>query len=156
MNREGVLERFTVKEMEVQDLDEVLEIAASSSLHFWSKKMFIEEMSNPLAHCFIIKRNGAPDHPLIGFICFRNVEDESELLNICVHPRYRKMGFGKKLMEFYLRFCHKRKIRKFYLEVDASNHPAIYLYQSFFFDSVGIRKRFYQGKFDALLMSKKA
>jgi ribosomal-protein-alanine N-acetyltransferase len=91
----------------------------------------------------------------MGFICFRIIEDESELLNICVHPQYRQLGVGKKLMQFYISLCSKIKIKTFYLEVDSSNQVAIHLYHLFAYQRVGIRKKFYRGKLDALLMMKK-
>jgi len=145
-----------IEKMEAQDLDEVLEIECSSSLSPWSKKMFVEEMENPLAHCFVIRMRERPGHSVIGFICFRTIGDESELLNICVHPQYRQTGIGRSLMEFYLGFCRKKRIKRFYLEVNASNESAVHLYQLFSYQSSGVRKKFYQGKFDALLMARKA
>lgn len=141
--------------MDVVDLDEVLSIEASSSLSPWSKEMFTEELMNPLAHCFIIEHEGTPRQQIIGFICFRNIGDESELLNIVVHPQYRQAGIGKKLMEFYVDFCTQRQIKKFYLEVNASNPSAIHLYQLFSYQPVGVRKKFYRGECDALLMVKR-
>ena len=149
------LKRLDIKKMEMIDLDEVLNIETFSSSHPWSKNMFIEEMKNPLAYCFIIIMQGIAEHKVMGFICFRKIEDESELLNICVHPQYRKMGIAKRLMDFYIEFCRKREIKSFYLEVNASNQPAVHLYHLFFYQSLGRRKKFYQGKFDALLMVKK-
>jgi ribosomal-protein-alanine acetyltransferase len=149
------LKRLIIKKMETKDLDEVLDMEASSSLNPWSKNMFIEEMKNPFAFCFIIKMKGIPKHQVKGFICFRNIGDESELLNICVHSQYRQMGIGKKLMQFYIGFCRKMKIKTFYLEVNASNRSAVHLYHLFSYQSLGMRKKFYQGKFDALLMVKK-
>ncbi len=141
--------------METKDLDEVSDMEASSSLNPWSKNMFIEEMKNPFAYCFIIKMKGILNAQVLGFICFRNIGDESELLNICVHHQYRQMGIGKKLMQFYIGFCKKMKIKAFYLEVNASNQSAVHLYEHFSYGSLGMRKKFYQGGFDALLMVKK-
>jgi ribosomal-protein-alanine N-acetyltransferase len=114
--------------------------------------MFLEEMQHPLAHCFVMKRTNGSNHPVVGFICFRNVTEESELLKICVHPDYRRLGIGKKLMQFYIDFGRRRGVRSFHLEVDPSNQPAIHLYQSFSYEPSGTRKKFYQGTFDALLM----
>jgi len=142
--------------MDTKDLSEVVGIATSSTSNPWSKRMFIGEMLNPLTHCFIVKMKTVSKHPLMGFICFRNIEDESELLNICVHPQYRQLGIGKKLMQFYIGICSKMKIKTFYLEVDSSNQSAIHLYQLLSYQIVGIRKKFYRGKFDALLMVKKS
>jgi ribosomal-protein-alanine N-acetyltransferase len=137
------------------DLDEVQHIEALSSPNPWSKNMFIEEIRNPLAYCFIIQTKEMLNHPIIGFICSRNIGDESELLNICVHPQYRQLGVAKRLMQFYTAFCGKRKIKTFYLEVNPSNEPAVHLYDLFFYRPSGRRKKFYQEKFDALLMVKK-
>ena len=91
-------------------------------------------------------------YDLVGFICFRNVTEESELLKICVHPDYRQLGIGKKLMQFYIDFGSRRGVRTFHLEVNPSNQPAIHLYQSFSYQRSGMRKKFYQRNFDALLM----
>jgi ribosomal-protein-alanine N-acetyltransferase len=148
-------EKVTIRKMHIEDLDEVLSIEASDSLTPWSKNMFIEEMRNPFACCFVMKREDGSRQPVIGFMCFRNMAEESELLNICVHPDYRKLGVGKKLMRFYVDFSCRRGINTFYLEVHSSNQSAVHLYQSFSYQSSGIRKNFYQGKFDALLMMKK-
>jgi ribosomal-protein-alanine N-acetyltransferase len=150
------LNQLTIKKMETNDLDEVLDMEASSSLTPWSKNLFAEEMKNPFAYCFIIQMKGTSKNQVMGFICFRKIGDESELLNLCVHPQYRQMGIGKKLMLFYIGFSRKMKIKTFYLEVNALNQPAVHLYRHFSYQSLGMRRKFYQGKFDALLMTKKA
>jgi ribosomal-protein-alanine acetyltransferase len=148
------LKSFAIEPMGFQDLDEVL-LMSASSLILWSKNMFLEEMQNPLAHCFMMKREGLSAHQGIGFICFRNIEDESELFNICIHPDYRQLGIGKHLMQFYFDFCCQYAIKTFYLEVQSSNLSAIHLYQQLSYQMIGMRKKFYQGKYDAILMAKK-
>jgi ribosomal-protein-alanine N-acetyltransferase len=148
------LERFAIQKMNLQDLDEVLSVETSTSLTPWSPNMFIEEMQNPFAYCFVMKRENGSKPSVIGFICFRNVTEESELVNIGVHPHYRQKGLGRKLMQFYIDFCNPLRIKTFYLEVNASNQAAIHLYQCFSYQSFGMRKNFYQGKFNALLMKK--
>ena len=148
-------ERVTIQKMNVQDLEEVVSMETSSSLTPWSKNIFIKEIENYFSHCFVIKTEEPPHQPVIGYICFRNVTDESELLNLCVHPQYRQLGIGKKLMEYYMDYCSRKGIKTFYLEVNSSNGSAIHLYQCFSYQSFGMRKNFYQGKLDALLMMKK-
>jgi ribosomal-protein-alanine N-acetyltransferase len=148
-------EKVAIRKMDIQDLDEVISFESSNSGVLWSKNMFIEEMRNPLASCFVMGLEDRSKQRVIGFICFRNVAEESELLNICVHSDYRQLGAGRRLMEFYVEFGLRRGIKTFHLEVHSSNHSAIRLYQLFSYESSGMRKKFYQGKFDALLMSKK-
>ena len=146
--------KVAIQKMDINDLDEVLSIETSDALTPWSKNMFVEEMRNPFAHCFVMKKEAESRQTVISFICFRNVAEESELLNICVHRAYRHLGFGKKLMEFYIDFSRRRGSKNFYLEVQSSNQKAIHLYQLFSYQSSGVRKKFYQGEFDALLMMK--
>ena len=149
-------EKINIQKMDNKDLEEVLSIEPSGSLTPWSRNMFIEEMRNAFSFCFVIKREDESKQCVIGFICFRHIAEESELLKICVHPDYRQLGVGKKLMKFYIDFSRERGIKTFYLEVFSSNHSAIHLYQLFSYQSSGMRKKFYQGKFDALLMTKEA
>ena len=141
--------------MEIEDVDEVLPIANTSPLNPWSKDMFLGEIAHHLSHCFLIcgENDRNKDIPL-GFICFRNIGEESELLNICIHPRHCQKGLGKILMEFYIDFCSKKGVKNYYLEVHPQNIPAVHLYQSFDFQPAGKRKNFYQGKDDALFMSR--
>jgi len=146
---------ITIRKLEVEDLEEVLPIAATSPLNPWSRDMFLGEVAHPLSHCFFMRgeNDRNKDIPL-GFICFRNIGEESELLNICIHPRHRQKGLGKILMDFYIDFCSKKGVKKYYLEVNPLNIPAIRLYQSFAYQETGKRKKFYQGKYDALLMER--
>ncbi len=147
-------ETIYLKKMDREDLADVLSIEASTP-HPWSKTMFLEEMGNPFARCFIAKQREMGKDPVVGFICFRNVGDESELFNLGVHPQHRTLGIGKKIMEFYMHFCYQEGIRTFSLEVNASNQAAIHLYQLFSYQPTGMRKKFYGGESDALVMVKK-
>ena len=40
----------------------------------WSKKMFIEELGNPLAHCFIVKNEELREHQVLGLYVFGILE----------------------------------------------------------------------------------
>lgn len=140
-----------IRPMGVEDLEEVLSIDASSSPMPWSKQMFLGEMRHPHGHCFVIRLEGGP---VLGFLCFRTLGEESELLNLAVHPRFRRQGIGTHLMDFYLGFCRKSRVKRCYLEVNRTNWPAIRLYENFTYRTVGVRPRFYQGKFDALLLQR--
>lgn len=148
-------EKVTIQKMDLQDLDEIVSIEGSFSGAPWSKSMFVEEMRNPLAGCFVMKMEDQTHQRLVGFICFRNVAEESELLIIGVHSDYRQLGAGRRLMEFYVEFSRQRGIKTFHLEVDSSNHAAIRLYRIFSYEASGMRRKFYQGRFDALLMTKR-
>jgi ribosomal-protein-alanine N-acetyltransferase len=150
------LKKVTIQKMAIPDLDEVISIESCNPLPVWSKNMFLQEMENPFSYCFVLKIEDRSKQRVIGFVCFRNVAEESDLLNICVHSDYRQLGVGRELMQFYVEFSRRRGIKTFHLEVRSSNHSAIHLYQMFSYQSSGMRKRFYQGKVDALLMTRNA
>lgn len=148
-------DQLTIRKMKVEDVENILPIAAANLLNPWSKNMFLEELAQPFSHCFILSRknNGHKDSPL-GFICFRNLGEESELLNIAVTPLHRQKGLAKKLMECYIDFSYQSGVKKYYLEVNPHNIPAVRLYQSFAYQPAGKRKDFYQGKYEALVMER--
>ncbi len=146
---------LTIKKMEKEDVEGVLPIAATNLLNPWSKNMFLEELAHPFSHCFLLshQNDGHQDNPL-GFLCFRNLGEESELLNLAISPDHRQKGLAKKLMEFYINFCYQKGVKKYYLEVHPQNIPAVRLYQSFAYQPTGRRKNFYQDKYEALLMER--
>ena len=143
---------LTIRKMDPQDLEEVVSLSATSPSNPWSKQMFIDEMQHPNASCHVMMSGEPLSASPLGFICFRNVGDESDLLNIGVHPESRGCGIGKKLMTFYVEECRQRGAKTLYLEVDPRNQPAVRLYLSQAYRKNGVRKNFYRGKFDALLM----
>jgi len=145
-----------IVKMEESDLDEVLSIEASSRQMSWSRQSFVEEMKSPLSFCFLLRGGSESAERVLGFICFRVIGEESDLLNLAVHSQYRHMGLGKELMGFYIDFCRERKTKMFYLETGVSNEAAIHLYQSFDYHPTGIRSKFFRGKEDALLMARRA
>ena len=142
--------------MEVSDLDIIVEMDASSRPTPWSKESFLKELQNPLSSCFTLKLKKGGTEQVIGFICFRILGEESELLDLAIHSMYRQRGFGKHLMRFYFDFCHERRVKAFYLETGVSNRSAIRLYQSLAYQPIGKRPKFYQGREDALLMMRRA
>lgn len=94
---------------------------------------------------------------LIGFILFSHVIDEATLLNIVIHPQWRRHGFARELLLFGLREIEQRGATRCLLEVRVSNFGAIELYSSLGFEVDGKRRDYYpahDGREDALLMSR--
>lgn len=143
-----------MRDMKPTDLDAVLDIESRSSLVPWTRQMFLGEILNPYGHCFVMESRETSTRRVLGFVCFRHLGEESELLNLSVHPEYRSLGLGKTLMQFYIASCGEANVRRSYLEVSSTNHPAIQLYQNFAYHSVGRRPKFYRGELDALRMVK--
>ncbi len=136
------------------DLDEVLLVDARALKSAWSRTHFVEELSSPLALCYVAR--GAERHgaPLVGFAVVRVVGDECEVLTIAVDPRFRRRGAGRALLERALAEARGRGARKAHLEVRAGNRAARSLYALLGFSERGSRPRYYANPVeDALLMT---
>jgi len=93
---------------------------------------------------------------ILGYLCSWIVTDECHILNLAVHPRYRRTGLASQLIEFLFRICQRKKIAQYSLEVRISNAAAISLYQKHGFMICGTRKGYYSdtGE-DSLIMQRR-
>lgn len=94
------------------------------------------------------------EQKLVGFALISQVVDESELLDIAIAPQCQGRGWGELLLDFAIEHLNST-IRGMFLEVRASNHSAIALYEKRGFAEVGLRRNYYptaKGSEDAILM----
>lgn len=84
---------------------------------------------------------------LIAYLIVFNYEYEKELLKIWVDPERRRQRHATRLLEPY-------KNEKLLLEVDATNEKAISFYTNLGFKPYYRRKKYYNGRTDAILMRK--
>lgn len=88
-----------------------------------------------------------------GFIVWRTVLDEAEIITIGVHPDARGTGIAIALLGIMENEIKKSGIKKIFLEVSTENIPAINLYKKCGFNQNGRRPKYYDGV-DAILMQK--
>ena len=88
-----------------------------------------------------------------GFIVWRTVCDESEIITIGVHPDARGAGIAIAMLGLMEHEIKKAGANKIFLEVSAENTPAINLYKKCGFTQNGRRPKYYDGV-DAILMKK--
>ncbi|MEW6102902.1 MAG: ribosomal protein S18-alanine N-acetyltransferase [bacterium] len=129
------------------DLKEVLEIENLSFEDPWTKGMFEEEMKN--GSFYVAKENGK----IIGYGGFSIAEDEVSLVNLAIHPLYRKKGIGSFLLGLIIKIAREEGGKKMFLEVRRKNLGAISFYKKQGFIETGIRKSYYDGGEDAIIMS---
>ena len=66
----------------------------------------------------------------------------------------RKNGIGKALLEKIIEIAKQTEMEKISLEVNEENKVAIHLYENSGFEKIGIRKKYYNGKNNAIIMTK--
>lgn len=79
--------------------------------------------------------------------------DELQVLQVAVHPAYRRRGAARRLMRALLATAASCGGAVALLEVRANNAGAIALYLQLGFKPVGTRRRYYPDGEDALLMN---
>lgn len=114
----------------------------------WGEKGLADEMRNG-SSCILCWEEGGV---VAGFLAFRLAAGFCEILNVAVHPAFCRRGIGFKLLSQTLADVRRRGGDTVTLEVNASNGPAVMLYEKAGFKRLGVRKKFYNGLDDAWIM----
>jgi ribosomal-protein-alanine N-acetyltransferase len=142
--------------MEIVKMDEthISQIAALEKRCFsdpWSENSIAGELSSRLSYWLVAVENGE----VVGYIGSQSVLGQSDMMNVAVHPDYRRKGIAEALILALSADLKERQNQCLTLEVRASNAPAITLYEKLGFDTVGRRPNYYRHpKEDALIMRK--
>lgn len=140
---------ISIREMFVSDIPEVLKIEHISFTTPWSETAFFKEIHNP----YSITRAAVLEDNVIGYVCANYIIDEGHILNLAVHPDFRRCGIGTALMKKVLSELKERGCRLLYLEVRSSNFIARRFYESLGFRIIGTRKDYYTSpREDAVVM----
>lgn len=106
----------------------------------WPERAFLAELKAQHIR-YVAARDG---DKLVGYAGIarlgRKKPYEYEIHTIGVDPAYQGQGIGKRMLTDLLDHAAGGTV---YLEVRTDNVPAISLYQSFGFVSVGVRRRYY-------------
>ena len=140
----------TIREMKESDLEEILAIEKVSFADPWSRRLFKETLSFPHSVNFVLQGATAA---VLGYINFYLIGEEAHMLNLAIHPDWRKKGLASQLLNHAIDFLKQRRAAHFFLEVREGNLEAIRLYSKFGFEHIGRRKRYYvETNEDALVM----
>jgi len=133
------------------DLAQAFAIECRSHAFPWSEKTFASNQGER----FINLRLDVDDK-MVAFAITQVVLDEASLFNIAVDPAFQRRGFGRQLLQHLIDELIKRNVLTLWLEVRASNLPAIALYEQLGFNQVSRRPNYYptaSGREDAILMA---
>ena len=117
----------------------------------WSERSVASELENPLS-LWLVAQEG---ERVAGYIGSQSVMGESDMMNVAVHPDFRRRGIAEALCRALVEALKEKGNHCLTLEVRASNAPAISLYEKLGFTQVGLRKNYYRNpKEDALILRK--
>ncbi len=117
---------------------------------FWSIDILKNDFKNKNSKYIVAKANDE----VLGFAGIKVVLDESDIMNIAVRIDKRKIGIGSMLLEKLLELAISSNCISINLEVNENNIPAIQLYEKYNFQRIGLRKKYYNNTYNAILMKK--
>jgi ribosomal-protein-alanine N-acetyltransferase len=138
-----------IREMTLDDLEEVMEIERESFSVPWTETGFFTFLLRQDTLFLVAEEGGR----IAGYCGAVLVPDEGDVTNVAVAGKCRGRGIGKQLVRELAERSAAQGVRKLYLEVRASNTRALELYRGQGFVQTGIRKSYYEDPVeDAVLM----
>jgi ribosomal-protein-alanine N-acetyltransferase len=128
---------FLLREATLDDVAAMTELEHRINPQGWSRENFVSSISSSHV-CQVLEL----DHAIVAYVISSTAADEAELLNIVVSPDYHRQGIASRLLELVCDSFNET-IHSFFLEVRASNKPALCLYDTLGFNEVGIRPNYY-------------
>jgi ribosomal-protein-alanine N-acetyltransferase len=151
MLERAVTRPMVIEPMRVRHVGQIMAIESDAYPRPWSAQVFHDELREARAahrHYLVARRGRA----VIGYGGVMFVADEAHVTNIAVHPDERRAGVATRLLVALADTAIKRGCQAWTLEVRASSLGAQELYRQFGFVPAGIRKNYYEGNTDAIVM----
>lgn len=142
-----------IRDATYNDLPRVLDIERLSFTEPWSLASFRRELSLSFSRLMLaVNDPGQGPQGIAGYLCRWLVAGEYHILNVAVHPDFRRHGVGTALMAGAVAEGRARKVSLMILEVRRSNLQARRLYRKFGFEERRLRRNYYGPGEDALVM----
>ncbi len=138
---------LTAKTLHLRDLKQVKLLGDLSFSKRWSESDYQYFLTSESGRCYGLEKDGV----LLAYTLCLLAQGDLDIVSVATHPEWRKKSLALWMMGVVPKM---QEVKRAYLEVDAENLPAIKLYEKSGFRHYGVRKKYYEGKRDALLMQK--
>lgn len=145
-----------IEKMTLNDLENIKNILESEFDNFWNYNILKQELLNQNSYLFVAKTKSLQSkdaESIIGFAGVQFILDESNITNIVIKKDFRNQGIGHLLLNELINFSKQNNMSSMTLEVNENNLYAIKLYNKFNFNIAGIRKKYYNGTDNAIIMT---
>lgn len=131
--------KFEIDRITPEDLDGITAIENVSFPTPWPRRVFEREIKSHTSYNRVIRFGGM----VAGYIITWTIYDEVHILNIAVHPEFRKMGIGERLLRDCISHSAANGLKYALLEVRVSNIGARSLYEKLGFKTIHVRRKYY-------------
>lgn len=142
-----------VRSMGHDDLPQVSDIERRSYEFPWSHGVFRDCLLAGY-NCIVVERG----EQITGYGILSIAAGEAHILNLCIDPNYRRLGYADRLLEAILARARLAEVMEVFLEVRPSNVAALALYRKKGFQHIASRPAYYQadlGREDAAVLKLK-
>lgn len=144
--------RVSLREVQPGDIRDLARADARCFDDPWPASYFATELFAPgRFHRVLIEPAGS----IVAYLFSAWQYLDLHILNVATLPKYRRSGFGRKLMLIAEEHAHQMAGETLTLEVRRGNEPALRLYKRLGFAEVGVRRGYYNDGSDAIIMTKR-
>ena len=140
-----------IENMTLEHYEKIKDNLQNDFDEFWTASILKSELESKLSKYLVAKEN----ENILGFAGIIILPDDIEITNIVTKKSERKKGIGNLLLEKIIEISKETEKEFISLEVNEKNIIAINLYEKFGFEKVGLRKKYYNGTDDAIIMTRK-
>lgn len=138
-----------VRVARAEDIETIRRMETDAFGFTWEAEVFARELLR--SDCLFTV--GEVDTRAVAIASLNWIVDEVHLMSIAVDPSYQGRGLARQLLGENLVFCQGIEgLNWMTLEVKWDNPPALALYKSYGFTTVGRRKKYYRDGQDARIM----
>lgn len=141
---------MTIQKVTARHLASIAELEQSTFSEPWSQEA-LELLLTDKATGYCVEEDGR----VVAYGSLLYAPDEGQILNLAVDPAHRRRGYAKAILASLEADARAHGALSLFLEVRESNLPAISLYESLGFATVGKRPNFYRAPLEAALILKK-
>lgn len=138
-----------IRRAKIEDVEEIFSIRNSTDGRI-EKSSILDEIINPNYLVLVAEENGE----IAGFLSVIKNYDCADVMMIATGLSYRRKGVATKLLSEAIGMLKNLGVNRLLLEVNETNIGAIELYKKRGFKQISIRKKYYKGQFDALIMER--
>ena len=118
----------------------------------WTERLFWSELGQLDTRHYLV---ALAEEELVGYAGLCDYPDEAFVQTLAVAPAAQGRGVGALLLEALLQEAARRGQRTVSLEVRADNAAAQRLYERHGFSRTGVRRGYYAGGVDALVLTRR-
>lgn len=129
-------------------IEGMIEVEEECFASGFARQTFEKELENKISVYVVAEEQGR----VLGYAGLWNICGSADIMNVGVRKDFRRCGIGTKMLKRLIEISLDDGVFEINLEVRIGNTAARRLYSELGFEEVGVRKRYYDGIEDAVLM----